>query len=81
MGTCNRMRVWGAGMLDTDMYGKNTLCPIEGLVRSGKDQTLILQSYLILSLKLLHEDWIQRLLNQGHRHPWCVHRFGFRIHS
>ena len=30
----------------------------------GKDWILMLQSYLILSLELLHEDWIQKLLQE-----------------
>ena len=42
-----------------DTPGRRLL--IEGLMLLGKDRTLMLQSYLILSLKLLHEDWIQRL--------------------
>ena len=32
--------------------------PIEGLMRLGKDWTLMLQSYLILSLEVFDEDWI-----------------------
>ena len=43
---------------------------IESLTRLGKDWTLMLQSNLILSLELLHEDWTQKLLNQDH-HSGC----------
>ena len=32
----------------------------------------MLQSYLNLSLELLHEDWIQRLPNQDHYRSLCV---------
>ena len=42
---------------------------IEGQMHSGKDWTLMLQSYLILSLELLHKEWVQRLLNQDHHSP------------
>ena len=37
----------------------------------GKDWTLMLQSYLILPIELLHKDWIQRLLNQDD-HFYCM---------
>ena len=46
--------------------------PIEGLTRLGKDWTLMLQSYLILSNKLLHKDQIQTLTNPDHHSPLCV---------
>ena len=52
--------------------------PVRG---SGKDWTLMLQSYLILLLELLHEDWMQRLLSQYHYSLLCVQRLGFRIQS
>ena len=54
------------------------LQPIEGLMCSGKDGV---QSYLILLLKLLHEDWNQRLLNQDHCSPLCLQHFGVQIQS
>ena len=36
-------------------------------------------SYLILLLELLHEDWSQRLLNQGHHSPLCVQCIDFEF--
>ena len=37
-----------------------------------REKILMLQSYLNLSLELLHEDWIQRLPNQDHYRSLCV---------
>ena len=41
-------------------------------MRSGKDWTLMLQSYVILSLEVFDEDWIQRLANHDHCCSLCV---------
>ena len=41
-------------------------------MRSDKDWTLNLQSYLMLSLEVFDKDWIQRLPNQDHRRPLCM---------
>ena len=51
---------------------RSILHPTKGLMLYGEDWTLILDSYLFLKLELLHEAWIQRLLNQDHRRPLCV---------
>ena len=48
--------------------------PTEGLMRSGKDWTLMLQPYLFLFLKVFDEDWIRRLANQDHHRPLRVQR-------
>ena len=48
---------------------------------SGKDWTLTLQSYLISSLELFDEYWIQRLPNQDYQSPLCVQSFGFQSQS
>ena len=53
--------------------------PNKGLVRSSKDWTLMLQSYLILSLEVFNEDWIRRLPNQDHCRPLYVQCVGLRI--
>ena len=54
-------------------------------MRSGKDQTLMQQPYLMLSLwnslEVFDEDWIQKLANQPEDHclPLCVLCVGFQI--
>ena len=53
-------------------WGSNASC---------KDWTLMLQSYLILSLEWLPQDWIQSLSNQYIHSPLLVQNFGFRIQS
>ena len=42
----------------------------------GKDWILMLQSYLMLSLELLHKVWIPKLLIQDYCCPLCVQRLG-----
>ena len=55
--------------------------PTEGLTRTGKDLTLMLHSYLILSLEVFEEDWIERLPNQFHHRPLWVLCVELRIQS
>ena len=50
---------------------------IEGLMRLGKDWTLMLQPYLILSFEVLDEDRIRRLANQDYRRPLYVQDLEF----
>ena len=81
----NRLNQTGDDMMCCSGILEHYLCwmcrPIEGLMRLGKDWIQMLQSYVILSLELLHEDWIQRLLNQDHHFPLCVQYVEFRIQS
>ena len=82
----NRQNLTGNEMMCRSGFRvEHCLCsirrPIEGLMRSALDWTLMLQSYLILSLKVFDEDWIQRLPNQDYRRPSCVQSLGFRIQS
>ena len=41
----------------------------------------VLLCYLIISLEFLHNDWVQRLLNQDCWCPLCVHCFGICIQT
>ena len=55
------MRWWAAEGISLSIIIRQS---IESLMHLGKDWILMLQSYLILSLELLHEDWIQKLLQE-----------------
>ena len=55
--------------------------PIEGLMRSGKDWALILQSYPILSLESFDEALKSVFQIRIICRPLCVQCFGFQIQS
>ena len=65
---------WALSLLDTPIndWGSDVF---------GLKLELMLQSYIILLLKLLHKDWIQRLQNQDHHSSLCVQCLRFRIQS
>ena len=75
----NRLNHTGNAMLCSSSIRVESLH--KGLMRLGKDWTLMLQSYLILSLERFDEECMQSLPNQNHSSPLCVQCVGFGIQS